>query len=416
VEPTGPEPTGPTPTPTPAPVPAPTPAPPTPVDDASRPRADSVQDLVTKARAVAPHKTAAVEKRAAEADRAYLARQRDAIVAVAKVAALAPENWLDIEEQVRLTVARQQAIPVLVSLQVEGLDQGIPSRWTEDRVFAAPATAARDLAATGRLAPAVTALLGDLFASSVAYLQAMLQYAAAVATLQTALDTPPRPASSERPDKACDPPPTGRGTGPATVSDKLLDRMMGKYAVLGTPPQDVDQGEGCAEQPYVAGPGEKVCTHGYGSQIFDCPVVMKGSGVAPTPEERTEAIRNQTVAGMKCACEGDKTKTIDCKGPAAREQLTNKANGRVPTVYEKLPVELSQAELDAMVDLMLHTGDLPADLVDAVKKYWCTPQGKNYVRSMYLTEALTRPQSTVIEPNFVNRRQKRVWPISSEEQ
>ena len=62
-------------------------------------------------------------------------------------------------------------------------------------------------------------------------------------------------------------------------------------------------------------------------------------------------------------------------------------------VHKVVPVDLSQDEFDALVDITLHVGHIPSELLDAIKKYWCTDAGKDYVRSIYLKTALTRPRS-----------------------
>jgi hypothetical protein len=62
------------------------------------------------------------------------------------------------------------------------------------------------------------------------------------------------------------------------------------------------------------------------------------------------------------------------------------------------------------VDLTLHHGSIPKTLLDALHKYWCSAEGMNYVRDMYLETALTRQGSKKVEPGFVSRREHRVWP------
>jgi GH24 family phage-related lysozyme (muramidase) len=195
--------------------------------------------------------------------------------------------------------------------------------------------------------------------------------------------------------------PKGPGTHPKAVSKTMIGRWMGKHEKEG------DHGENCIEEPYIAKPGEEVCTYGYGHQIKDCPIVDRETGNKLTRAQRVEA----GIAKLKCACA--ETKKIDCKGQAAEALLTSDTSGKVAHVNAVIPVDLDQAQFDALVDLALHHGSVPPDLIDAIKKYWCTDAGKDYVRELYLKSMLTAPGSKKIEPGFVNRRKFRVWPPSS---
>jgi GH24 family phage-related lysozyme (muramidase) len=201
-------------------------------------------------------------------------------------------------------------------------------------------------------------------------------------------DPPPR-----KPD-ACEPF-VGPPQQPEKVSDTMIDRWKGKYAKEG------DQGEGCIEHPYVAGTGETVCTIGYGHQIPGCTVLNK-QGAVPTTEERQKA----KPSDFTCAC----SQKFDCKGPQADQQLRKDAAGAVSYVHQQVHINLDQAQFDALVDLTLHRGSIPKTLLDALHTYWCSAEGMNYVRDMYLETALTRQGSKKIEPGFVARRQHRVWP------
>ena len=51
-------------------------------------------------------------------------------------------------------------------------------------------------------------------------------------------------------------------------------------------------------------------------------------------------------------------------------------------VHKVVPVSLDQARFDALVDLTLHRGSIPDSLLEAIKKYWCTPEGWNRIRAM----------------------------------
>jgi GH24 family phage-related lysozyme (muramidase) len=190
----------------------------------------------------------------------------------------------------------------------------------------------------------------------------------------------------------------GEPQQPEKVSDTMIDRWKGKYAKEG------DQGEGCIEHPYVAGPGETVCTIGYGHQIPGCAVVTK-AGTVPTTEER----QSLKASDLACAC----SQKFDCKGSQADEQLRKDAAGAVKYVHQQVHISLDQAQFDALVDLTLHVGSIPRTLLDALHKYWCSAEGMNYVRDMYLETALTRQGSKKVEPGFVARRQHRVWPAAS---
>ena len=203
------------------------------------------------------------------------------------------------------------------------------------------------------------------------------------------LDDPP----PKKPD-ACEPF-VGPPQHPEKVSETMVDRWKGKYA------KDGDQGEGCIEHPYVAGTGETVCTIGYGHQIPGCTVLNK-AGAVPTAEERQKA----KVSDFTCAC----SQKFDCKGPEADAQLRKDARGAESYVKKQVQISLTQAQFDALVDLTLHHGSIPKTLLDALHKYWCSAEGMNYVRDMYLETALTRQGSKKVEPGFVSRREHRVWP------
>jgi GH24 family phage-related lysozyme (muramidase) len=203
------------------------------------------------------------------------------------------------------------------------------------------------------------------------------------------LDPPP----PKKPD-ACEPF-VGPPQHPEKVSETMVDRWKGKHAKEG------DQGEGCIDHPYVAGTGETVCTIGYGHQIPGCTVLNK-AGAVPTADERQKA----KVSDFTCAC----SQKFDCKGPQADEQLRKDARGAESYVKKQVKISLDQAQFDALVDLTLHHGSIPKTLLDALHKYWCSTEGMNYVRDMYLETALTRQGSKKIEPGFVSRREHRVWP------
>jgi GH24 family phage-related lysozyme (muramidase) len=199
--------------------------------------------------------------------------------------------------------------------------------------------------------------------------------------------------------KTCDPP-QGPGKHPETVSQTIIDRWIGKHAREGDP------GEGCREEPYVAGKNEKVCTVGFGHQVRDCPVLSRATGEAPTPEEISKAGPSEPPE-FKCACEG--TVRFDCKGGQAEAQVRTDARGAIEHIHKVVPVDLDQAQFDALVDISLHRGSMPPDLSEAIKKYWCTDAGKDYVRDIYLKTALEPfPEA------FAKRRKFRVWPPSSE--
>jgi GH24 family phage-related lysozyme (muramidase) len=203
----------------------------------------------------------------------------------------------------------------------------------------------------------------------------------------------------QAPEQIC-PEPKGPGVHPSEVSQTLVDRIMGKYAKI-----DQDPGEGCIEKPYIAGKKESVCTIGYGHQIPDCKVLSRATNQPPTAEE----IENAPAAyppEFYCACEG--TKHFDCKGAEGEQQVRGDARIKAKHVNEVVPVNLDQAQFDALVDLALHRGSLPADLLTAIKKYWCSDAGKNYVRELYI-RSLLQP----FPKAFSARRRYRVWPVIS---
>jgi GH24 family phage-related lysozyme (muramidase) len=136
---------------------------------------------------------------------------------------------------------------------------------------------------------------------------------------------------------------------------------IGPILIFGLAAPQRDHGELCVEHPYVAGVTEHVCTIGYGHQIPDCPVLSKATGQKPTAEELAKA----QISDLKCACEGRK---FDCKGAEAEKQLRRDAGGAAAYVRKTVPVDLSQDQFDAFVDLTLHVGHIPSELLDATKK------------------------------------------------
>ena len=229
-----------------------------------------------------------------------------------------------------------------------------------------------------------------------------------VCTRQCEPEKPPeeKPPEKEKPapkddgPKVCDPP-KGPGKHPKDgASQKLIDRMLGKYAT-----KDGDPGEGCAVKPYVASRGEHVCTLGFGQQLPDCPVLSANTKKPPTQEE----IDDKSVQ-LICEC----ADTVQTNCTAAEGKLKQQASSMSNHVKKVLPVETNQAQFDAFVDISMHVGHFPEELLEAVKKYWCTDEGKDKVREIYLKTALTAPKSKKIEPGFVNRRKHRVWPPSTE--
>jgi GH24 family phage-related lysozyme (muramidase) len=189
---------------------------------------------------------------------------------------------------------------------------------------------------------------------------------------------------------------------PDTVSQQIIDRWMGKYAKEGDP------GEGCREEPYVAGKTEKVCTYGYGIQIPGCMVLSRATGLPPTAEEISQ-VRDFEPLEFYCQCAEDEEVRTDCKGGKAEAKLRQRASWAVEEVHKVVPVNLTQSEFDALVDITLHVGHTPENLVEALELYWCTDEGMDRVREVYLNTALTRPESRKIEPGFVSRRRHRVW-------
>jgi GH24 family phage-related lysozyme (muramidase) len=226
------------------------------------------------------------------------------------------------------------------------------------------------------------------------------------------------PKVSKVPDKICDPP-TGTPKQPSEVSSMLLDRMMGKVAG--------DPGEGCKSQPYPASNGEKVCTYGYGHQIQDCPIVNKKTGAAPNKDEVNDANKQkprdadnpyddnprslQPDEWLTCQCAGKKS--IGCPDEAAALLKTDANSKAVPYIRKNLPLDLTQAQFDAFADLTLHRGSIEPLLLDAAIRYWCTKEGRNYVRDLYLGTSLSAQGSDKPLSAFAARRQMRVWPVET---
>jgi GH24 family phage-related lysozyme (muramidase) len=195
--------------------------------------------------------------------------------------------------------------------------------------------------------------------------------------------------------------------------------MMGKSAA-----KDGDPGEGCIPTPYPAGNGETVCTIGFGHQITTgCPTLSIATGNAPNAAEVADANAVKQRDGDKpdarprklrpaewltCACKG---KTFDCKGSEAENQLTADARIKAAYVDKVVPVDLNQAQYDALVDLSLHHGSLNYLLLDAIKRYWCTAEGRNYVRELYLQTDIVPQGEKQESKGFITRRQLRAWPV-----
>lgn len=203
---------------------------------------------------------------------------------------------------------------------------------------------------------------------------------------------------------------------PSHVSDELIDRMMGKYI-----PED--QGEGCKEYPYVASPYEGVCTIGYGHQIHNppCPILDNtGDEEDPDypagkpPSERRKKIAmdywkstGKPFPDFTCGC----SKHLDCKGEEAKAQLKADVAGKENFVHKNVPFDLDQDQFDSMVDWVLSGAWNPnSELLQAMKLYWCSDTGKNYVRSIFLKSGITVKGSSEPVPGLVARRKNRVWP------
>lgn len=222
------------------------------------------------------------------------------------------------------------------------------------------------------------------------------------------------------PDKACEPfvGPPGQ---PDHVSDTLIDRITGKYAKI-----DKDPGEGCVPTPYAASNGEKVCTIGYGHQLQDCPIQDSSTGAAPTAEAvkdaNTAKVRDQNVPDAKprnarpsewltCQCAGKK---IGCPDEARIILQGDISRSGEAFVHAHVPVNLDGPQFDALVDLTLHHGSIDKPFLDEINKYYCSAEGWNYLRDVYLKQNLTPQGSNDISPGFVKRRQLRAWPIAAQ--
>ncbi len=222
------------------------------------------------------------------------------------------------------------------------------------------------------------------------------------------------------PDKICAPPPVTPLTHPDHVSQTLIDRLTGKFVKI-----DGDTGEGCSPVPYPASAGEKVCTVGYGHQIPGCGIIDKSTGALPTADARKEAatvklrepdnpkakprsLRPSEWLGCECSAP-----VITC--PAQGEAMLKddvRLSGEA-WVHAHVKPGLDQAQFDALVDLVLHHGSIDQPFIDELNKYWCSSEGWNYLRDVYLQQNLSPQGSTVILPAFVKRRLLRVWPLAT---
>ncbi|HEX5153066.1 MAG TPA: DUF4157 domain-containing protein [Parafilimonas sp.] len=171
---------------------------------------------------------------------------------------------------------------------------------------------------------------------------------------------------------------------PEKISDKLIDRITGKYASI-----DGDPGEGKGfYKPYLAPEGQ--CTVGYGHVIFpksDCTIDMEKNS---------------------CTCAGKWNLSGE---PAARKLLRDDMQVHVNEVNKKIKVDLNETEFDAMVDLSAHVGSMPADFANYVNENWCT--NKQAVRERYLKTAITMKDKKTgkmkVMQNFIDRRKRRAW-------
>ena len=196
--------------------------------------------------------------------------------------------------------------------------------------------------------------------------------------------------------------PPSPGPQPAGVSQALIDRLMGKYASV-----DGDPGEGCREKPYVAAPGEDVCTIGFGHQLRNdpyCPITDASGTPVTNQSERVEMYKKNP-SSLKCGCDI----SFNCKGKQAEDKLRADAKRAAAAVKATLNVELNQAEFDALADLVLARGSLTNDLIAAINLYWGSPQGKDYVRSIYLRTAVSTQGSSQVVQGHVDRRRRRGW-------
>jgi GH24 family phage-related lysozyme (muramidase) len=222
------------------------------------------------------------------------------------------------------------------------------------------------------------------------------------------------------PTKTCDAP-AGSRAQPAHVSDTLIDRITGKYVKI-----DGDTGEGCVPTPYPASNGEKVCTIGYGHQIQDCPILDASTGAPPTSGAVNDANtvkprdpdkpdvkprRARPAEWLTCKCAG---KAITCPDQARQLLKQDVSNRGESWVHAHVLPDLNGPKFDALVDLTLHHGSIDQSFLDEINKYYCTPEGWNYLRDVYLKQNLTPQGSTVISDGFVKRRQLRVWPVASQ--
>ena len=222
------------------------------------------------------------------------------------------------------------------------------------------------------------------------------------------------------PEKPCEAPPLAPLAHPDKVSQTLIDRLTGKFVKL-----DGDTGEGCSPTPYAASAGEKVCTVGYGHQIPGCGIIDKSTGAKPAEDARKEAatvkIRDPDNPKAKprsarpgewlgCECSAP---VVAC--PQEGEAILKEDVRKIGETWVNAHIlaGLDGPKFDALVDLVLHHGSIDQPFVDEIHKYWCSSEGWNYLREVYLKQNLAPQGTTVISDGFVKRRQLRAWPVES---
>jgi GH24 family phage-related lysozyme (muramidase) len=81
--------------------------------------------------------------------------------------------------------------------------------------------------------------------------------------------------------------------------------------------------------------------------------------------------------------------------------------GNVAWIKKNVLVDLTQEQLDALVDIMGHVGHMPAELLQSIHQNMCTDP--NAVRDQYLKTALGEQGHPEKGPIFKDRREERVW-------
>ena len=354
--------------------PAGAPAPP-PSAPAGRPAntADQIYDPRAVAAAPEQAKQAATSYRSMESK--YAARQASVASAITKVdAETAKMKAKDKPDTARITQF-ESASTLLREMKDRWEREGPLPLWTEtlmQQIAKQEASYAAKLKTDGKL--------GELLANAWARSR---QFAVAVGLHQRAQTAFFKklaemevwdPARGVRP---CVKSP-GETKHPATISDAAVEKIKGGAGKT--------SGEGFRAEPYNAGESTQPCTIGYGHKI------------------KASESKCKVVSPTKCECEPPWVIDKATAGKLLKQDMA----GNVAWIKQNVLVDLTQEQLDALVDIMGHVGHMPAELLRSLhEKMCCDP---NAVRKQYLNTALGEEGRPERGPIFQGRREERVWP------